>query len=541
MTLITLSSIFTVMAIFGAVSPQATASRIIATGWDSPTPARFRAELAEFEKWGCFDGATIAPTRKLSDGRAVDCRRAFSLEHWEWAEFSEVVNDLREARPTIATKNFLFVYANPGDVDWFDDAGWREIVDHWCLIARLAREGGLCGVLYDAEPYTKPHSQFLYSAQPGVKDHTFAEYCAKARERGREVMNAVAAEFPDITIMTYRLFCDLLPALDSGDAMAAIEPSVYSLQPAFIDGWCDVMPATVRIVEGDEDAYLFNSAEEFYRAFARLKLGAPAFVSPENREKLRTQYYVGHGIYLDAHVNPPTSRWYIDRLGGTSAQRLTENVASALKASDGFIWIYGEKAKWWPGGNPDFPVWPERLKGADEALRRARYPIDTAREALTLAQPEDNALRNGDFKQLTTDGNPEDWWTWQDERSHGHTVVDQEAACLTGVANGVFGQNITVKPDESYAVRCRIRSVGRGFSCLSIGWKTPEGKWTAHDSRRNFAPIGDTDSNGWREALGIVRVPSGVGEMVFMLSVRGQITEDDRAWFDDCQTIKYKE
>jgi hypothetical protein len=540
MVLITLIGISTVTIICGVVPSQVTASRIIATGWDSPTPARFRAELAEFEKWGCFDGTTIAPTRKLSDGRVVDCRRAFSREHWEWSEFAEAVKDLREAKATTATANFLFIYANPGDVDWFDDSGWKEVIDHWRLIARLAKEGGLRGVLYDAEPYTKPYSQFRYSAQPGFKEHTFAEYCAKARERGREVMNAVAEEFPDITIMTYRLFCDLLPALDSGDAQAAIEPSTYSLQPAFVDGWCDVMPDTVRIVEGNEDAYLFNSEDDFHRAFTRLKLGAPKFVSPENREKLRNHYYVGHGIYLDAHVNLPTSHWYIDRLGGTSAQRLTENVSSALRASDGFVWIYGERARWWPGGNPDFPTWPERLEGADEALSRARDPIGAAREVLNQAQPEENLLRNGEFSQVMADGNPEDWWTWQDEPSHGQTVLDQEAACLVGAANGVFGQNITVKPGESYAVRCHIRSIGRGFSCISIGWKTPEGNWTASNLRRRFAPIGEPDSEGWREALGLVRVPSGAGEMILMLSVQGQVTEDDRAWFYDCQVVKYE-
>ena len=118
--LITMSSIFA-MTVICAASPNETSSRIIATGWDSPTPARFRTELAEFEKWGCFDGTTIAPTSKLSDGRVVDCRRAFSREHWEWAEFKEAVKDLREAKPTKAKSNFLFVYANPGDVDWLRD------------------------------------------------------------------------------------------------------------------------------------------------------------------------------------------------------------------------------------------------------------------------------------------------------------------------------------------------------------------------------------------------------------------------------------
>lgn len=538
--MVTLSSILTMTLIFIVTPSQITNNRIIATGWDSPTPARFRKELADFEKWGCFDGTTIAPTRKLPNGRVIDCRNAFSREHWEWTEFSEAVQDLQSAKPNMAKNNFLFIYTNPGDVDWFDDEGWNEIVDHWRIIARLAREGGMKGILFDAEPYTKPYSQFLYRVQSGAKNHSFTEYCVKARERGRAVMRAVVEEFPDITIMTYRLFCDLLPTLDSGDVKSAIEPNTYGLLPAFVDGWCDVMPNTVRIIEGDEDAYLFNSEEEFYRAFARLKLGAPKFVSPENQEKLRNQYYIGHGIYLDAHINPPTSHWYIDRLGGTSAQRLIENVTSALKASEGFIWIYGEGARWWPGGNPNYPTWPEKLHDADEALRQARDPISVARKALDQAKTEDNIIRNGNFEQVADDGKPLNWWTWQAENSYGKTLVDQGMACLKGVINGVFGQNITVKPGESYIVRCRIRSMGRGFSCLYIGWKTSEGKWTARNFNYHFAPIGDTDNNGWREAIGLVRVPASAGEMIFMLSVQGQITEDDQVCFDDCWVVKYE-
>ena len=104
------------------------------------------------------------------------------------------------------------------------------------------RESGLSGILYDAEPYTPPYSQFLYRAQPQHEEHSFTEYCVQARQRGREVMQAVAEEYPELTIMTYRLFCDVLPVLDSGNPSAALEPSVYGLQPAFVDGWCDVLP-----------------------------------------------------------------------------------------------------------------------------------------------------------------------------------------------------------------------------------------------------------------------------------------------------------
>ena len=82
----------------------------------------------------------------------------------------------------------------------FDDEAWAQIVEHWRIAARLANQGGLKGILFDPEAYTEPHRQFAYTSQAGWREHTFAEYAAKARERGREIMQAVAGEYPDITI-----------------------------------------------------------------------------------------------------------------------------------------------------------------------------------------------------------------------------------------------------------------------------------------------------------------------------------------------------
>ena len=108
------------------------------------------------------------------------------------------------------TDNFIMLNANPGDVDWFDDAGWRNIVEHWRIAAWVARQSGFKGILFDPEPYAPPHAQFSYSAQPERDKHTFDEYCAKARQRGREVMEAVAEEYPDITI-----FCFFMNSVDA--------------------------------------------------------------------------------------------------------------------------------------------------------------------------------------------------------------------------------------------------------------------------------------------------------------------------------------
>ena len=316
---------------------------LIVTGWDSPNAAQFREHLAEFEKLGLFEGTNIDPTRRPKDGAVVSAKNAFSREPWRWEEFADALADLRAAKTSTTTcrETFLMLYANPGDVDWFDDAGWRKVVNHWRILARLAKQGGLRGLLYDAEPYTKPHSQFRYGAQAGREQHSFAEYRAQARVRGGEVMRAVAEEFPEVKIFCYRLFSDLLPMLESGDFTRALEADTYGLQPAFVDGWMEALPPGLTIVEGTED--------------------------------------IGY--------------------------------------------------------------------------------------------------------------------------------------------------------------RLRVKSTGRGQGALAIGWKTSDGKWTAHAHNEKFFPTGPADADGWREITGLVEAPPSAGQVVFIASAAAQLTASDRCEFDNAELV----
>ena len=74
---------------FVAEAAEALTGKLFARGWESPTPARFRAELAEFERWGVFAGTLITPTRRGPDGVQRECRDAFGHDHWERGEFAE--------------------------------------------------------------------------------------------------------------------------------------------------------------------------------------------------------------------------------------------------------------------------------------------------------------------------------------------------------------------------------------------------------------------------------------------------------------------
>jgi hypothetical protein len=99
---------------------------------------------------------------------------------------------------------------------------------------------------------------------------------------------------------------------------------------------------------------------------------------------------------------------------------------------------------------------------------------------------------------------------------------------------------LPVEPDQTYLVRARVRGIGRGVASVGVGWKTPEQRWTAHEARRCIVPQGEPDAEGYREAIGLVRVPAGVGYMEVMLSAESQAGPDDKAWFDDCRVLRWQ-
>ena len=513
---------------------------LIVTGWDSPNPAEFRQNVAEFEKWGVFDGTTIKPTRRVAGVGVVDANNGFSRESWQWSEFAEALADLRAAKRTTCRETFIMLYANPGDVDWFDDEGWREVVNHWRLLARLAKEGGLRGLLYDAEPYTKPYSQFRYSSQQGRARHSFSEYRAKARERGREVMRAVVEEFPAATIFCYRLFSDMLPLLDSGDLTRALEGNTYGLQPSFVDGWMDAVPLGLVMIEGTEDiGYRANSPAEYQAAFTRQRLRLPEFVAPENRERFARQLRIGQSLYLDAHINAPGDGWYIDRTGSSSAGRLAANLASALSASDGLVWLYGEQARWWPGGNKSSITWAQALPGAITAVRRAKDPAGFARGLFAEGKARKNLLYNGDFSEVAdTNGPPKEWFIWQAENSHGLITCADGHVSMGNVLDGVVGYSVKTKPGTILALRLRVRSKGFGQGFLAIGWKTMDGNWTASPRNVHLFPTGPASPEGWLEITGLVEAPDTSGQVVFMASASSQLSAGDRCEFDDAELVE---
>lgn len=526
--------------------------KLIAVGWDMPNAERLRANYELMDRTP-FRGSSLRFTGR-DNTPFLDF--AHSRDVWKDEDIEQIIEDLAAAKPERVTECFLDIKATPGDVDWFDDEGWAIIVDHWRTAARVAREGGIAGILFDPESYR--NAQFGYSEQAQAAEHTFEEYCRMARQRGGEVMAAVTEECPDITIFSLFMLSIFGPQVEQPWRLST---SRYGLYPAFIDGWLDTVGERVTLVDGCESAYRFNSNEEHLHAANLIRNTCRRLVSPENRYRYRAQVQVSFGIYLDAYVNPPDSSWYIDPGDRTPVQCFEENLLSALNAADEYVWLYGEKASWWPSPHPtaDRTRWPELLPGIEDVLWAVTDPVAHAARAIEEAGPDaENALTNGDFSAQTgevaegaqaedwvREGAPAGWSFWQSAAagSEGSPGWDGEvgrsapgAGTLRAVRSGCLIQSTEVEPGQRYAVQAWCRQRGEGVPSVRIRWRTPDGKWHAQYQDRFLTPSG-TDGE-WRRLIGLVRVPEGSGYLVVLLNSDGQRTGDDVIWWDDVTAVR---
>lgn len=531
--------------------------KLIATGWDKPDTERLRQNLQQMEQRP-FDGVVFEAVGRLPDQKPKPLRFAFVNEKWKREWFQHCIDDLRACAFKKFTDNFLLVNASPGGVDWFDDAGWENVVDHWRIAAWIAKESGIKGILFDPEAYSLPQAQFSYRAQPGRDKHTFEEYYVKARERGRRVMQVIADECPHLTLFCY--FMNIVNANATGraDPKIMLSGNLYGLYAPFVDGWLDVIPPTITLVDGCECAYLYNSVQQFAESAVLIKGACMELVSPENRVKYRAQVQVGFGIYLDAYWNPKDSKWgmwYIDGLGGARVNRLRANVSTALRMADEYVWIYGEKFRWWPTPNKavNAQTWPEALPGCEAALRYARHPVEYARTQigeLKKAGRCTNLLHNGDFgsdmapatgvaqTQEKKDKPLEGWSFWQAKTSKGNFMWDREvgaaakgSARMSNVTYGCLYQSHDVKPGERYAVQAMRKLQGRGDARIRGRWQTSESKWTLEAHDKMILCEGPRDK--WAEMFDVIEIPEGVDKLVIMLMVSDQASPEDVVWYDD--------
>lgn len=319
--------------------PSPKGKKLIEYGWDAPDTAFVRDHIREMEQHP-FDGVVIEVRPRPIDGQRQHSlgRGCFSSTTFNASDYEFAIDDLRQTHFQIFTDNFIGVVCQPGDVDWFDPK-WNAITNNLAVMAHIAYRGGCVGLMIDPEEYS--HHLWTYAALPQKRRQkvSLAEYQAQARLRGREAMQAINVEFPNIHI--FFLFGPTLTYNASRGGNTG-----YSLLAPFIEGMCLAADGGTQITDGYEQSYNYKFPTSFIEARKQILDARQTF---QNQAAFDRVMRVGFGLWLDYdsgkwgwHPNDPSQNWF-------TPIEFQSAVYNALSQADEYVWIYSERFNWWTG------------------------------------------------------------------------------------------------------------------------------------------------------------------------------------------------
>lgn len=505
------------------------AKKVIYYGWDTPETNRFVAEFDAMKNLPfagyvfCLDGTD---SQGRFQGGMILTRRRYEEAGFEALKpnLQKIAGMLQETPREL----FAMIWSNPEDISWFDDEGWSAILHNTRLLARYARLAGAKGFCFDPEPYTAARP---YNFQPGL-GHSYAETAQKARERGTAFMKVIREEFPEAVLLTFGLWewcfrgCAQIEFVD--DISAILENADFNLLAEFANGWLSAIDFPTRIIVAPEAAYHFITADHYYGLARQMKGSsclALRLIPEELHPAYRTHVDFGYGMFLDV---------YMER----GAKDLCRQLELACYNTDEYIWLYGERGKFWPGGEKTGIAtgepWEKFIPEVLQALKFGQDPIQNG-----LLSNENLAV-NGDMSK-----GKEGYSEWLADWSKGTMVADNTggrtggALRFNGVLEGTQLLSFPVKPGEYFKISVWAKAQGESKPSCEIRWQTETGAWRQLQEASFVIRFPGADKD-WVQGTGYVRVPEGdAGRLVCLLYSRfGKDEQKDVVWFDDLDIRK---
>ena len=182
-------------------------------------------------------------------------------------------------------------------------------------------------------------------------------------------MSAIQAEMPNVRLLTFfhqSWFAAILDDPDPKSRQTRLSKRNWALLSAFWNGALEAAAPGVRIIDGFEASYWYNSRREFFEAYHLMKQRSLALVPSALRAKHAASFWAGMSLYMDAYLGlgKPPELYLSTYITPQQQLRWFEhNVYYALKTSDKYVWCYSEEMNWWQNRVP---------AGAEAAIVSAR-------------------------------------------------------------------------------------------------------------------------------------------------------------------------
>jgi hypothetical protein len=336
-------AIFTLVLLVSPANAE-TKKKLIAYGNDWPNTAYVRAHIQEIEHRP-FDGVVIAVTKERAPqikGSAVGFQ-IWGKKRFELADYQHAIDDLKSTKFNKFTDNFIQAESMPAEADWFSDEDFAAVAHNFNMLAKIAHDGGCKGIEFDPEEYAEL-KLWSWTIWPEAekKKHKYPRAVEKARQRGREIMQAINSEFPDI-----KMLCLFGPS----GSLRGVEDQggAYYLLSPFYEGMCEVATPGTQLIDGYELSYGHLKQEQFEYGRKRQLVDARKLF--RNKDDFDRCVRAGFGLWMDCKwtqygwdPNHPEQNYFTPETWQTA-------VYYALKYSDEYVWVWHEKYNLWTGEN----------------------------------------------------------------------------------------------------------------------------------------------------------------------------------------------
>lgn len=514
---------------------QPPAKKIIGCGWEQAmSVAKLKEILPELEKNSPYSGISLRIQGQHEDGYTFSTHFAFSPEpseghgteivRWKYEWFKKDIAALRSMKFTRFKDNFIWTNSRDGKVDWFNDQNWSDVCNNFAVLAKIAKETKLKGLIFDAEWYRNSNPVFSRIA-PGK---SYAEMAAKARQRGQEWGKAIFGEYPDIT-----LFCLFMFSWKENLRSA---PECCDLTVPFFNGVYDVLPPSATLIEGHEyHGYASGTGDHYAGLRCDMAQVLPMMVDKSNIEKFRRQTRLACALYLDPYVFSGKPDTFRRRIGpeirkSNALTVLRRNLFHALNTTDEYVWIWSEGARWHyskPGHPGAKKVWQQEAPGIRDCFESVQEPLTYARRLVAEKSARlrsENPDFSGDFVKPNCPRGYDFWLSDAKDKGTcmkvpGGGIGGGNAVSIAGCSSTLtFTQEHAVAPDQMYYIRVKARfdKVVSGQYAVMVQFCDSNKRfcWYRESSSCRF---GEPDADGWRTAELTVLVPQEMNRMFVRL------------------------
>lgn len=307
--------------------------KLIEFGWDMPNVSSLKANIPGMEKMP-FDGVVFRYDTYIFNAFDTTYRADSVFQY----------NDLASIPWKTFTDNFLLVRgASYTGAHWLNDTDWLKITENLKKVSKSLVGANVKGIGFDAEYYYDPkYNPWIY--KPSLYNNlSYEEVGNYVRKRGTQFIQALQTSKPNLKVLCFWL----LSLVYTQNLHQPIAETGMALYPFFIEGMLEGKNETSEIIDGNENSYSFQKPEGFVISGQSLRVEGKKLLH-ESVQSVFNQVSSAQAIFFDL-IYAKSAQYDKGFSKLAREQWLKNNLYSAFKSTDKYVWFYNERINWWKG------------------------------------------------------------------------------------------------------------------------------------------------------------------------------------------------